>query len=122
LDIYNTGEFQLTSFEQNLVPVIRMRLGYITTIDPVHINLKNLVNISPNPATDHIHVQIDLIDFSKEVSIEIIEINGKSVYTKRLHNIKSANQIIDIKELPIASYMLKVKTDKDSSYFKFIKQ
>ncbi len=66
----------------------------------------NNVSIYPNPVKDVLNVNIK--DFSNEVSIRIVDINGREVYAQKINNINSSNAI-NLSSLSSGIYVLKLK-------------
>lgn len=49
------------------------------------------VSIYPNPVKDVLNINVK--DFSGEVTVEIIDINGRAVYSQKINNVNGLNQI-----------------------------
>lgn len=77
----------------------------------------NRVKISyfPNPVTDNLNISYD----SKIKDVEIYNASGQIIKTA---GINAENGIIDMKNLPVGSYILKVNSEKDSQTVKIIKK
>lgn len=71
------------------------------------------VNISPNPATTTIHIQLDS---ENKCTLNLISIDGKRVMHKQING----NESIDISTLPRGYYMLEIVTAKGKSMQKMI--
>ncbi len=86
----------------------------IVTIPPN----ENELNIYPNPASENI--TINYTSTSKNVSIKIYDTTGKLV--KRIDNIKSGENTINISELENGLYLLNLQDGDNSATKRFIKQ
>ena len=76
----------------------------------------NSVHVYPNPATNHIH--IELVFKSNILFIEIINIQGKLVRHKK--NVTNKNTL-NVKDLPNGLYIIRIYTDNGIINEKFIK-
>jgi hypothetical protein len=80
---------------------------------------KDLITIAPNPAATYINISSPLQLVPIAIEIEIVDIHGqliKSITTDKAHT------IIDISSFAKGIYFLKLKTGKNISVKKFIKQ
>ena len=74
-------------------------------------NNKN-VSIYPNPVKDNLNINIK--DFSGEVSVKIIDINGREVFNKNINNFITSN-MLDLSSFSSGIYVLKL-TGEDLNY------
>ena len=63
------------------------------------------VSIYPNPVKDNLNINIK--DFSGEVSIKIIDINGREVFNKNINNFNTSN-VLDLSAFSSGIYVLKL--------------
>jgi hypothetical protein len=63
------------------------------------------VTIYPNPIKDNLNINIK--DFSGEVSIQIIDINGREVFSKNINNYNTSNTL-DLSAFSSGIYVLKL--------------
>lgn len=63
------------------------------------------VSIYPNPVKDNLNINIK--DFSGEVSIKIIDINGREVFNKNINNFITSN-MLDLSSFSSGIYVLKL--------------
>ncbi len=68
-------------------------------------NNKN-VSIYPNPVNDILNINVK--DFSGDVSVKVIDINGREVYTQKLSNINNSTAI-NLSSLATGIYVLKLQ-------------
>lgn len=74
-------------------------------------NNKN-VSIYPNPVKDNLNINIK--DFSGEISVKIIDINGREVFNKNINNFITSNTL-DLSSFSSGIYVLKL-TGEDLNY------
>jgi hypothetical protein len=67
-------------------------------------NNKN-VSIYPNPVKDNLNINIK--DFSGEISVKIIDINGREVFNKNINNFNTSNTL-DLSSFSSGIYVLKL--------------
>ena len=78
-------------------------------------NNKN-VSIYPNPVKDNLNINIK--DFSGEVSVKIIDVNGREVLNQTISNFNGSNAI-ELSRFASGIYILKL-TGEDLNYSKKI--
>ena len=81
-----------------------------------------LVNAYPNPSTDVVNLSIKLINASKNVTVEMVDFAGKTVYTSQLQNVLESSTKIPVSSLANGVYLIKVTTDSGMISKKFIKE
>ena len=74
------------------------------------------IQLVPNPSKDEISIEGYI--FSKNDSLQIIDMKGMRVMQMSMENVKK----IDIKELLPGSYIVIIKSNKNTYQGKFIKQ
>jgi hypothetical protein len=79
------------------------------------------IEVYPNPATDVITINMNLVNASKSVVYEIADVTGKIVYTQTASNVKSDLNKINISNLATGAYLLKVTADSGIYTEKLIK-
>ncbi len=81
-------------------------------------------NIYPNPTVDAIHIDYDKI-ISEKMTMELIDMNGKTILSREIKKSKNGSIQVDIKEYQNGQYLLRF-TDTDKSRtaltFRVIKQ
>ena len=95
----------------------------ITNINDVN-ELKNKLNIFPNPSSDNI-----IIESPPQSTIEISNIEGQLIKTLAASGTKTnidhvgwSSYVVDISALPCGVYVVQVKTEKGVAVKKFIKE
>ncbi len=87
-----------------------------TSINDTYYINRNLINIWPNPATDHINIDPGELQLSGSSYITVIDLNGR-VMIKQLYR-----EQIDISSLPEGLYIVITSTNgKPVSYNRIIK-
>ena len=79
------------------------------------LSLENKIRIFPNPVIDHIIIDQSNISINK---IEIIDMEGKLI---KQENYNSSTKFIDISDLPIGQYIIKIIANESIITEKFIK-
>ena len=99
-------------------PVVGNKSIAIESLKPMyskHNGLEPLINIFPNPADDYITVQYAMLEIGDRITINIVDMQGKTLKT-----IYSENQIdeiiIDINDLPRATYNVQFVSAKQGHY------
>lgn len=66
----------------------------------------NNVSIYPNPVKDILNIKVK--DFSSEVLVKVIDINGREVYAQKVNNMNNSNSI-NLSNLSTGIYVLKLQ-------------
>jgi len=77
------------------------------------------INIYPNPAEDYVSADLLLDEISKNVQVEIIDVTGKTIKSKRLQNIKEQKITLSTEGLYNGLYIMNIRTDKGMNSQKF---
>lgn len=93
--------------------VDNIRLTNLGTLATDEFSKKNMVTISPNPATDRLNIATE----EKISSISIFDVKGSLVRT-----LLNPDKTIIVSDLSTGNYVLKVRTDKSEFTKKFIKK
>ncbi|MEM9548844.1 MAG: T9SS type A sorting domain-containing protein [Bacteroidota bacterium] len=88
---------------------IRMTLG--GTVSTQDLSEDNIVNVFPSPASENVTVQLDLVELSKQVTIEITDMTGNRAGVHKFSNIKRDNLSIDVSDYPGGMYLMNIRTD-----------
>lgn len=75
------------------------------------------LTVYPNPATDNLHVEISL-EKQEELSISLVDMNGKTVYEKPSYKYNAGNNniTIPVSALPAGTYICRIN-NTDKTYF-----
>jgi PKD repeat protein len=88
------------------------KTGYIIVAGPdgiVGIAELNSVLIFPNPAEDHLFVSLDIKN-NEEVQIELLNLEGKIIQTKKVKGAGSVSVSFEVLDLASGAYLLKFTT------------
>jgi|GEM_PF-2355122 len=84
-------------------------------------NESALLNVYPNPSTDHVNVAITL-EKTEDVSIIVLDALGRTVYTQNLGAVQSLVQPVDLSAYRAGVYMMRIIHDGAISTRSFVKQ
>lgn len=91
-----------------------------STVTGIENTLESSVRVYPNPATDVVRIEADKV--TEPVSIEILTLQGRTVYSKPVLTENSAVQTtIDVSEYPPALYVLRLITQQGVVIKKIVK-
>ena len=102
--------------DTNLAP--KIEICYINDNGVHNLSLSDNIKIYPNPATDKI--TISNIDNSNEIIATIIDFQGKIILENKFFRQNSFE--LNVNSLSKGIYILKLQTDKNIEFKKFIKQ
>lgn len=81
LDVGNTGNYNAVGFGFDVIAAVDISIGKspnLTTNTVTILSEENNITISPNPATDHFLINLDLLHY-QEVGVKIMNIEGKVI-------------------------------------------
>ena len=93
-------------------------LGTSDCITVSLVNTEDIINLFPNPATNHVEIELnDQNDFP--IQLEVFDLNGKRVFED---NLKSQKFTLDTSEFSQGVYFLSFKNDTSRRVLKLLKQ
>ncbi|MBR9922669.1 MAG: T9SS type A sorting domain-containing protein [Bacteroidetes bacterium] len=104
-------------FGGNFVPVVRLNVGDEPLISENNdntvgvLNNDNLVKLFPNPATDQVQLDIDLVETASTVTLDLLDLQGRTLQTNDLGSLKSLSTNINVSNLPTGTYFVRISTD-----------
>ncbi len=108
----------LTGF--NFSPRLRMHVNpYFEVSVNNQLDEANKVSLYPNPASEMISLQLDLVENMSEATIRIVDLNARNVMEMNYKNLSSQTINYNVSELPTGTYFLKIQSDKGYSTQKF---
>lgn len=110
LDVGNTGEYNANTFTGGTTPIVRMHLSTATSTTEPQLDAANKIVVAPNPVKNDLNVKIDLVNEAKSATIEIMDINGKTLILRDVKNIKSTVEKFDVSNLTNGSYIVNYKS------------
>ena len=84
--------------------------------DFVNVDTK-AISVYPNPASDVLNINASNSSIN---AIQIVDLNGRQVYTKSFNNVSDAQ--INVNELSAGMYLINISTENGSTTQKFLKQ
>ena len=90
----------------------------ITGINEVKLN-NSILKIYPNPANDFINIQIDNINLSEPLTLEVYDVTGKKVFISSLTQMQNK---LNISDWAKGMYMIEISQNKNSIHKKIIVQ
>jgi len=82
-----------------------------TAVSVNNILSQDEVKIYPNPTSDFINISLNL-NTASDVSLQLIDMNGKVVMTKNIANLQVSNQQLNVQTLPSGFYNLQVRSEQ----------
>ncbi|HHS95187.1 MAG TPA: T9SS type A sorting domain-containing protein [Phaeodactylibacter sp.] len=113
--------FSTVGFGRYIVPTIRMKIEKIDALKPT-IPIEQIVQISPNPAHDFLHIALEMPKPTPEVRFSIFHESGNLVRYNMLQDVKKGRLSFDLKDLPKGNYFLQVETEAGRGTMSFVIQ
>ena len=123
-DPLSAQPFSTFGFGRDVVPVAHLHISEY----PIDVKVEdvlspdNKLTVFPNPASDFISVNIELVEQQKNAAIEIVDLNGKVVKRRKLENLQEAQLRFDLEGLSVGNYFLNLITPKGQRTVAFAKQ
>jgi len=94
--------------------------SFLTDIDKNTGTVDDFI-IYPNPASDNINIEIPLT-FSGNVDIEMLTLDGKRIYTQKVNLLEQGqSHSVNMNDLPLGVYIIKLTSTEKSSWKRIIK-
>ena len=82
----------------------------VDNVEDITMLDEDKISISPNPASDFVNLQLDLVDVADQVRVDIINYDGKIVETRVFDNVQNNNFEFNVSDFPAGHYFFSVKT------------
>ena len=104
--------------------MINLLTTTFSTVSSIDLKLEDeAFSVFPNPANEFITTTIDLPKISKNVRINIFNIQGQIMETRNLNDIQQNEQIqFDLSTYSSGTYMMSIDTDFGHSIQRFVIQ
>ena len=104
--------YSTVAFGNDVVPNIVVSIGEpLTTSNEEVLAPENMVNVFPNPAADHLTVDLDFVENMERVDLYIVDVTGKLIRNVQLENITSQQVEINLDQLSSGTYFLQIRTE-----------
>lgn len=98
-------------FGWDLVPAVSISFGEPSSVRE-EILLDASLSVFPNPANSQVTLGMHFHETMKNVTIQLFDINGKLLETRRMDNVKNQDVNFNAQSLTPGSYFMKVTTEK----------
>lgn len=97
----------------NFVPRLRMHVNpYFEVSVNNPLDEANKVNIYPNPATEVVNMELDLVENLNNAVVRIVDLNARNVMEAVYDNLSSQTLTYSVANLAAGTYFLKIQSDK----------
>ena len=117
-----TVTYSPTGYGLENVYVLRMNVGpLVITSDREVPSITNEFAITPNPAREHVYLQLALNQTSKQATVRVMDMAGRQIIEKVYNNVKRDQYQISVDGLPAGTYLMQVTTENGTGTKKFVK-
>jgi hypothetical protein len=104
-----TGNYTLVATDANGCTVSEI---VIVTNSPQSLNniSNSTLNLYPNPANEKVTIKFDAAWMHKDINVEILDVKGSVVYATKT-KVNTDKMIVDIRNLNIGLYVIKVRSE-----------
>ena len=110
------------AFAGGEVPVLRLNLQKIVSIEDEPLADDNKITILPNPVGDVLTVNMDFVQTMDQVNIRVSDITGKTIMSETMSGVQQTNWTRGVSHLANGSYLLYITTPQGVRTDKFIVQ
>jgi hypothetical protein len=100
----------------NVAPRMRMHINEYDTSVSISTNNPlgdaNKVNIYPNPATEVVNMELDLVENLNNAVVRIVDVNARNVMEVVYEDLSSQTLTYSVATLAAGTYFLKIQSDK----------
>lgn len=97
----------------NVSPRMRMHISEYTVISVNQpLDEANKVNVYPNPATDVVSMELDLVENLNNAVVRIVDLNARNVMEVTYEDLSSQTLNYSVANLAAGTYFLKIQSDK----------
>jgi hypothetical protein len=105
----NSDLTQLGSAPRLRMHISELDLGVFTN-NP--LDQANEVNVYPNPATDVVNMELDLVEDLNNAVVRIVDLNARNVMEVTYHKLTNQTLTYSVANLAAGTYFLKIQSDK----------
>ncbi|MCB0517748.1 MAG: T9SS type A sorting domain-containing protein [Lewinellaceae bacterium] len=91
------------------VAIVRMHLDGFSGVDEKPLD-NSKISLSPNPASTFVNLNLSLDQPAREVTVRILDFNGRLVSTRQFENIQNDVLPFDVGDLAVGTYFMSVST------------
>ncbi len=117
-----TEAFTALSASDSPAAIMRMNIEEDLVSTKDLLSADNSVRLFPNPVSNVLNVQLDLVDPANQLMLEITDLTGKLLLQKDYGQIQNETVTIDVKQFPVGTYFLTVRTNEGSKTERFVIQ
>ncbi len=114
--------YSAAGFTGTVVPSVRLQIAQEETINVDELAAGNLIAVSPNPASDFINLNVDLINTQEQVEVRIMDATGKVVLDRIYNNVSKETYNYNVSNLAAGTYLLNFITEEGARTKRFIIQ
>ncbi len=115
-------DFSTVGFGREIAPVVRLNLQLIPVSSTEQLSDDNILNVFPNPTSDKVNVQMDLVNVASKLNLSIYDTRGQEIMTQEYSNIQSDNLSFDVSKYAAGTYYIAITTEEGVKMKKFVVQ
>lgn len=110
----------MAGWNPNYAPVIRLNTAIMLSNTSVQALQEDATQVFPVPTTNIVNLNIKLVEMSDDVTVKLINLDGKILQEHNYSNVKTANYSYNVKDLASGVYLLHVQTDHGQTMKKVV--
>ena len=97
----------------NVAPQLRMHISeYMINSVNNPLDDANKVNVYPNPTTDVVNMELDLVEDLNNAVVRIVDLNARNVMEVNYDKLSNQTLTYSVANLSAGTYFLKIQSDK----------
>jgi len=100
-------------------PRIHMLIAPEIIDNVTDLDKANILEVYPNPATDNLTLDVDLVNSFDNVEVKIVDATGKTMLVSNYQNLWKENLTFDVSNYPSGNYFIHVTTNEGNRALRF---
>ena len=105
----------------DVIPVVEFNVTQASGVNTNDLIGNVRVDLAPNPAKDELMLSVQFEEFYTNLSLSVLDINGKTISQLDLPALNQFSKKIDIEDLVSGTYFIRIETEKGILSKKFVK-
>jgi hypothetical protein len=114
--------YSAAGFNGTVVPTVRLHIAQDIVESVAVLDPANIVTVSPNPASNFINLNVDLINAQDQVEVRVMDASGKVILSRLYNNVTNETFNYNVSNFSAGAYLLNFITKEGVRTERFIIQ
>jgi len=107
----STEGYSSGGFGTDIVPVVRMHVNAIQPVSNKNVlSVDNILEVTPNPASEFVNINIDLVENNTNASLRVLDVTGKVIESRVFSSLQKEQLTFDVSNWTPGSYFVYLTT------------